>query len=218
MRVNSRNIALLTAFIGAASLGSAGADEVVRTLDRQVSAADADSIHLDFPVGEVRIDGGAGRQVRVQLTLECDSKSDSRCVSTARGLELISSTVDDRLHIGLKGWPKAGTRGLEAHFVVTLPRDLPLRAELGVGELKIAGMESDVDADLGVGEVGVKMAASAVRSVTMDSGIGEATLTANGHRWESAGLFTKEIDWNKGDGKAEVTVDCGVGEAQVRLE
>lgn len=218
MKANLRKIALLTAFIGAASFGSASADEVVRTLDRQVSAADADSIHLDFPVGEVRVEGGAGRQVRVQLSLECDSKSDSRCVKTARGLELISSTVDDRLHVGLKGWPKAGTRGLEARFVVTLPRDLPLRAELGVGELKIVGMESDVDADLGVGEVGVRMAASAVGSVKMDSGIGEATLTANGHRWESSGLFTKEIDWSEGRGKAEVTVDCGVGEAQVRLE
>ncbi len=218
MRPNVKKIVLLTAFIGAASLGSGGADEVVRTLDRQVSAADADSIHLDFPIGAVRVEGDAGRQVRVQLTVECDSKSSSRCVQTARGLELVSSTVDGRLHIGLKGWPKAGTKGLDARFAVTLPRDLPLHAELGVGELKIAGMESDVDADLGVGEVGVKMAASAVGSVKLDSGIGETSLTADGRRWESSGLFTKEIDWSEGHGRAEVRVDCGVGEVQVRLE
>lgn len=218
MRATLRKTVLLSAILGVASLGSAHADEIVRTLDRQVSAADADSIHLDFPVGAVRVEGGAGRQVRVQLSLECDSKGDARCVKTARGLELVSSTSGDRLHIGLKGWPKGGTTGLEARFVVTLPRDLPLRAELGVGELKIAGMASDVDADLGVGEVGVKMATSAVGSVKLDSGIGEATLTANGHRWESAGLFTKEIDWSEGSGRAAVTVDCGVGEAQVRLE
>lgn len=210
----------LALLVSAALLGSlpAAADEVVRTLDRQLSAAGVSGIHLDFPVGTVRVDAGIGRQVRVQVRLECDSRSQTRCVDAAQGVEIISSTSSDRLHVGLKGWPKSGNRGLEARFIVTVPRDLPLKAELGVGEMRITGLESDLDADIGVGEINVRMPGSAVASVSVDTGIGEATLFSQGHRWESSGLFTHELDWHEGRGRAAVNVDCGVGEAQVRLD
>lgn len=210
----------LALLLGAALLGSlpAAADEVVRTLDRQFSAADMTGIHLDFPVGEVEVGAGTGRQVQVQVKLECDSSRQTRCVEAAKGIEVVAGRSADRLHVELKGWPKGGTRGLEAHFVVSVPRDLPLEAELGVGEMVISGLESDLNADLGVGEVTIRMAESAVASVNMDTGIGEANLYAQGHHWESAGLFTRELKWREGRGKAAINVDCGVGEAQVRLD
>jgi hypothetical protein len=210
----------LALLVGAALLGSlpAAADEVVRTIDRQLSAADVSGIHLDFPVGEMQVDAGTGRQVQVQVRLECDSKREARCMEAAKGIEIISSTSSDRLHIGLKGWPKAGTRGLEAHVVVSVPRDLALKAEMGVGEMRISGLESNVDANVGVGEISVKMAESAVASVSMDTGVGEANLFAQGRRWESSGLVSRELKWHEGHGKASINVDCGVGEAKVRLD
>jgi hypothetical protein len=210
----------LALLVGAALLGSlpAAADEVVRTLDRQLSANGVTGIHLDFPVGEMQVDAATGRQVQVQVKLECDSKRQSRCVEAAKAIEIISSTSSDRLHVGLKGWPKAGTRGLEAHVVVSVPRDLPLKAELGVGEMRISGLESDLDADIGVGEITVKMPESAVASVNVDTGVGEANLFARGHHWESSGLVSRELNWSEGRGKAAINVDCGVGEAEVRLD
>src|SRR6185436_3713400 len=116
------------------------------------AAADEAGIHLDFPVGELQVAAASGREVQVQVRLECDSKRQTRCVNAAGAVELTATTSGDRLHVGLMGWPKTGTRGLEAHVVVSVPRDLPLRAELGVGEMRISGLTSDVDADLGVGE------------------------------------------------------------------
>ena len=206
--------------LGVALLSSlpVAADEVVRTLDRQLSAANLAGVHLDFPVGEVQVDAGTGRQVQVQVRLECDSMRQARCVEAAKGIEIVSSTSGDSLHVGLKGWPKSGTRGLEAHYVVTVPRDLPLKAELGVGEMRISGLENDLNADLGVGEITVKMAESAVASVNVDTGVGEANLFANGKHWESSGLISRELKWREGRGKAAINVDCGVGEAQVRLD
>ncbi|MES1244649.1 MAG: hypothetical protein ABUT39_23785 [Acidobacteriota bacterium] len=210
----------LALLLGAALLGSlpAAADEVVRTIDRQFSAADLSNIHLDFPVGEVQVDAAAGRQVRVQLKLECDSARQTRCVEAAKGIDVVAGRSGDRLHVQLKGWPKSGTRGLEATYVVTVPRDLALKAELGVGEMRISGLENDLKADLGVGEVRVSMAESVVASVDVDTGIGEANLFAGGRHLESAGLISRELRWHDGHGKAEVNVDCGVGEAQVRLD
>ena len=210
----------LALLLGAALLGSlpAAADEIVRTLDRQLSAAEVSAIHLDFPVGEVQVDAGSGRQVQVQVKLECDSKRQTRCLEAAKAIEIVSSTSGGHLRVELKGWPKSGTRGLEAHYVVTVPRDLPLKAELGVGEMRIAGLENDLNADLGVGEVSVKMSESTVASVNVDTGVGDANLFAQGRHWESSGLISRELKWHEGRGKAAINVDCGVGEAEVRLD
>lgn len=215
-----KKIALLAgvALIGTLPAQPANADEIVRKLDRQVSAAGTSTVHLDFPVGEVRVAAASGRQVTVHLELECDSLRKTRCVESAKGVELTATTSDDRVRVAVKGWPKNGTKGLEARYVVSVPRDLALKADLGVGEMTITGMASDVTADLGVGEVDVTMAENAVGSVSLDTGVGEASLYAQGRHWESSGFVARELNWNKGRGKAEVRVDCGVGEAKVRLE
>jgi len=193
------------------------ADEVVRTLDRQVSAADASRIHLDFPVGDLEVEVGSGREVEIQVELECDSPRKTRCIEAAKKIEILVSS-GDKLKVELKNWPKSGDRGMEGNFRVTVPRDLPLNAELGVGAMTIKGMEADVVANLGVGDVLVVMPESAVGEVHVDTGVGDANLLAGKDRVEGSGFVGKELDWTKGSGKAEVEIDCGVGEARVRLE
>lgn len=209
----------LAPLVAAALLAAlpAAADEVVRTLDRQFSAADASRIHLDFPVGELKVEAGSGRQVEVHVDLQCDSPRKTRCVDAAKAVELVASS-GAKLHVELKGWPKSGTRGLEANVRVTVPRDLPLQAELGVGDMEISGLEADLSADLGVGDVTVTMSESAVAEVHVDTGVGDANLSAGGHNFEGSGFVGKELDWTKGSGRAEIRIDCGVGEAEVRLQ
>jgi hypothetical protein len=195
----------------------AAADEVVRTLERQVSAADASRIHLDFPVGELKVEVGSGREVEIHVELECDSPRKTRCIEAAKKVELDISS-GDRLTVELKGWPKSGDRGMEGNFRVTVPRDLPLHAELGVGNMTISGLEADLNANLGVGDMMVVMPESAVAEVHVDTGVGDAHLLAGGNSIEGSGFVGKELDWTKGSGKAEVEIDCGVGEARIRLE
>ena len=209
----------LIPFVAVALLAAlpAAADEVVRKLDRQVSAADASRIHLDFPVGDLEVEVGSGREVEIQVELECDSPRKTRCIEAAKKVELVVSS-GDKLKVELKGWPKSGDRGMEGNFRVTVPRDLPLNAELGVGAMTIKGLEADLNANLGVGDIMVVMPESAVAEVHVDTGVGDANLLAGGQSVEGKGFVGKELDWTKGSGKAEVEIDCGVGEARIRLE
>ena len=195
----------------------AAADEVVRTIERQVSAAQASRISLDFPVGELVVEAGSGREVEVHIELECDGWRKARCLEAAKKIELVSGSGGN-LKLELKGWPKSGNHGLEGNFRLTVPHDLPLNAELGVGEMRISGLEADLSANLGVGDVTVEMPESAVAEVHVDTGVGDASLSAGGERIAGSGFVGKELDWTKGSGKAEIEIDCGVGEAKVRLE
>jgi hypothetical protein len=215
-----KKTALMTAFIGLAVLlwaVPAGALEVVRTFKQQIPVGSAGKIHLDFPVGELRVEGSNGRQVDLDVQITCNHTS-SRCESAAKDLRLVYNAAGGQLEIKIKDWPHwGGTKGLNVVATIHVPRDLPLRTDLGVGSLTIQGIAADVTADLGVGEVHVNLPKEAIGSAAIDTGIGEASLVAGGRRYSSEGLITREIHWDKGTGHGRVKVDCGVGEIHVTL-
>jgi hypothetical protein len=147
------------------------------------------------------------------------SRAHARCAAAAKAVRLVYRVAGDTLRIEVKDWPRfTGGKGLQVVARVSVPRDLPLVANLGVGELRIKGLEADLDGDLGVGELRVELPRSAVRQVHLDTGIGEATLLAGGSRFSHGGLIARSVDWNDGPGKARVNLDCGVGEIDVTLK
>jgi len=195
----------------------ANADETVRSFQKSLPAAAGVTVGVEIPVGEVLIEGSDDRQVAFDVRLTCDERS-RRCAEMAKKVRVVYSTEGDRIHIEIKNWPKMSTKGLQARVKVSMPRDLVLNAELGVGKLEIHGIEADLDAEVGVGEVEVTASESAVASVSLDTGVGESSLRAGGRRYESSGLFTKELRWRQETGRAHLEVECGVGEVKVALK
>jgi hypothetical protein len=196
---------------------SAGAEEVVRSFRQQIPAEGLEKISIDFPVGEVTVEAWDGSQVDLDVKLACNHSITRRCADAAKAVRLVYDNSGDRLRVEVKDWPRFSTKGLHVLAHISVPRDLPLSTHLGVGELTVEGTASDLDVDLGVGEVNITLPKEAIRSVDLDTGIGEATLRAAGRHYESAGLFTRELRWDQGTGRAGVTVDCGVGEIDVTL-
>jgi hypothetical protein len=215
-----KRTALLASLIGLAVLLwalPASAKEVVRSFRQQIPVGSAGGIHLDFPVGELRVEGWDGRQVDLDVQIVCNHES-SRCEGAAKGLRLVYNAAGGRLDVKIKDWPHwGGTRGLNVNATIHVPRNLPLSTDLGVGSLTIQGIAADVTADLGVGEVHVNLPKEAIGSAAIDTGIGEASLSAGGRRYSSGGLITRQIHWDKGTGHGRVKVDCGVGEIHVTL-
>jgi hypothetical protein len=193
------------------------ADDVVRTLSQRYPTGGAQSVALDVPVGELIVNASDQDQVNVDVRLECDRGKD-RCADLAKNVKLVGSNRGDRLRVEIDGWPKGNHDGLEAHVRVSMPRGLALNADLGVGKLQVSGIEDDITADVGVGEISVTSPASAVRSVHLDSGVGDARLRASGKSLNGAGMVGKELDWDKGAGSAALKLDCGVGDIEVSLQ
>jgi hypothetical protein len=215
-----RKIAAFIIFLAAALLASipAAATEVVRSFRQQLPTGTADRIHLDFPVGEVRVEGWDNRQVDLDVQIACDHQNTERCRATAKRLRLVYNTDQGQLEIKIADWPSLGAvRGLHVIAILRVPRSLPLRADLGVGKLSINGTTGNLTADLGVGEVRVTLPKEAVASARVDTGVGDANLIAGGRHYESSGLVARKIFWDKGTGHARVKVDCGVGEIHVTL-
>src|SRR5215203_3605379 len=142
----------LTALMTAAALlwvvpaGAADTDEIVRSFRQQIPVGSADQVYLELPVGEVTVEAWDNPQVNLDVKVACNKKkSNSRCAKAAEGLRLVYNTSGDRLHVEVKNWPKfSGTKGLHVIATVNVPRNLPLRTELGVGELSVQGTAGDL--------------------------------------------------------------------------
>lgn len=193
-------------------------DQVVRTFTQSLPGTGVSTVSLDIPVGEVQVTAADRPDVQVEIRVLCDRSHLSSCTARAKKAQITAGRSADRISVRLTkghGW---GHRGLQVKAFITAPRRLAVITDLGVGKLQIDGFAGDVSADLGVGEVHVTAPETAVGSVSIDTGIGEGHLIAAGRHWSSEGLFTREIFWRDGTGDSRIKIDCGVGEARVRLD
>jgi len=193
--------------------------ESMRRLKINLASDDAEAVSLDVPVGEVEVEGTDGGQVVVRVELNCNRPVKERCRELARKVELSSRNSGSTLQVELDGWPKnLNNSGLSADVNVHMPRQLALRADLGVGEFEAIGLISDLSLDIGVGEATIRAREADVRRVNLEVGVGEAMLRVRDRDIEGSGFIGRDLAWSDGPGKADLKVDCGVGEVDVRLD
>ena len=199
----------------------ATADQDVRSEAAAYPSQDARLVSIEIPIGELRVVGTAGDTVEARLRVTCD-RDTRRCREDAARVHLRQRRTGATLEIEVIGL-NSGRRSASSptpHVEVRLPRHLALRAELGVGEVDVRGVEGDVEVEVGVGEARVHVRESAVAEVSLDVGVGDAELVPRpgGTRTSRFLFLGNEIDWREGSGSAMVAVEVGVGEANVRLQ
>lgn len=190
-----------------------------RVISESFDLTPGQQVRVDFPVGELRFTGVEGTRVAVEIEITCD-RGGSRCAEAMERVELQSDSTEARLLLEIEKEPKWNWDDLEMDAVIRLPAERALTVDMGVGSLDVEGMRGEVSLDLGVGEVEVTMSAASVGSVRLDAGVGETSLRLPEGRVDERRSFLigGEIRWDEGEGAADLWVDVGVGEVNVRLE
>jgi hypothetical protein len=214
MRRSPLPIALAWALL---PLSPAAADEPIRTLRQEVSLDGATAAQVKVGVGDVRVTGSRRGNASVTVDIRCSLSDRERCRERAGHIGLEIRRDGDWLVLAVEGFPRLGGGGLSADVAVELPAGLRFQADLGVGDVEVRGLESDVEVDVGVGDVTLELPAGKVRSVELDTGVGDAVLDVEGGRVTGAGLVAKGLDWSRGKGEAHVNVNSGVGDITVEL-
>lgn len=193
--------------------------ETVRTIRQTFAATGIERLELDLPVGEARILGEDRGDIQVLFELRCEPERE-RCADIARGVTLVSSTHGGRLGLDLRGFDDGPRKNLVLRGVVRVPAGADTRVEMGVGELEIEDLVGDVEAELGVGEMNLRLPFDAVRAVSLEAGIGETNLhlPTGRHTEERSHLVGGETDWRQGIGSSAIEAEVGVGEVNAHLE
>ncbi len=205
----------VTALVALAAAAPASAGQV-RTLQQVYAINQARSVRIEFDAGELRIEAVPGSKLRANVEASC-RHDDDECLERAERVRLAGSFEGQTFVLRVQGVPKLSHRGLELGAVFQVPRDLPLDVKMGAGDLEIRDLAEDVDVELGVGEVNLHLRNGDVGSVRMHVGVGDATLRQDGHTVEGSGWLGKKLHWTGGSGDGRVTVELGVGDAEVTL-
>ena len=199
--------------------GLVAADER-RTLTGTHPVEDGDTVRINFKIGELRVETKRVDEILVDLTLRCKGWGSSRCREELEEFELEFDSFGREVAVSIDGARKLRSRRLEMEGTIVVPQSSPLEIDMGIGDLDVYGAAEDVTVDMGIGEVTVWMPHDEVGSVSVDSGIGDASIRG-GDRSVRGGrsmLIGAEAELDDGPGDADIVVDLGIGDASVRLE
>jgi hypothetical protein len=198
-------------------LAAPAQSDTIRSFERSFDASDLQRLVLDIPVAEMEIEGTSSNRIEAEVTVECEWRK-RNCEELAEEIDLVSRKWGDELTLEVEGMKKWRSLGVSLDLRIRAPASLELELDVGVGDIEIYGFKNDVYVDIGVGEVDVEMDESRVRSVSLDTGLGEVQMSYTGGRLEAGGIFDNVLRWDEGSGPARLRLEAGVGEIDVRLK
>jgi hypothetical protein len=167
----------------------------------------------------VHIEGTRSDRIVAELRVKCDTGwGSSRCEERAEDVEIEHRARGGQTVIEIAAPSAWRSRGLHVELHLSMPSDMDLELDFGVGEASVRGLRGDVRVDMGIGEVDVRLDQSDVGTVRVGTTIGEASLRRrDGRRSQASGVFAGGLRWSDGPGAADVVVELNIGEATVTL-
>jgi len=175
-------------------------------------------VHLEFPVGELKVVPGEVSKVVFNIRVKCRGLSEGKCEDLANELVFTSDDHAGTLHMKLEEYPKWRSRGFSLQGELIVPKSLPVEIDMGVGDLDVTGIEGDLDIDLGVGDADIRTRRAATGDVDVAAGVGDASIVGADGNAQRSGFVGSHASWSGGEGHSSVRLKVGVGEAKVRLE
>ena len=191
-----------------------GLGELTKTFETQAGQ----KVRLQLPVADLRLDVADGNQVQADLLVSC--RWQQECADLLSEIELVSSSTAQRFVVELKGISQWQSARVEVEGTLIVPRSADLELEIGVGDIKVRGVEKDLRIDMGVGKVKIWQPAETAKDISLEVKVGEAAIlgAAEGVSDRRSFLVGSEVFWDQGQGEARVEVDVGVGEVSLWLE
>ena len=167
---------------------------------------------LDMDVGSAEVFATDEQEIRVEVVV---SNADSSWFSLWSSLELDDVELDVDLESKRITLKLNEQDDIKQEWKIYLPRQAAVNLNVGVGQVEVTNMESDVDIDLGVGHAQIKHSII-YSSVSLESGVGEVTVEDGGRALAIDRNFVRQAYYNEDNtGFGELSVNVGVGQIEV---
>lgn len=201
----------------------ASAAEVER-ISKDFSLEGLTGVHVESPVGAVRLIPQPRSKVSVEVILHCSGQF-YPCRDRVRQVNLESGSSGDELRLRLGGpgawWKTPKTWKLEVEIEVHYPEEAAVSVDLGEGDVELHGLAADACLEVGRGSVQVTVAQTRVGAVDLHVPKGRLWLRdAQGRQLGNPDNPFKEahtVRWSEGEGPVRLEVRVGKGDALVQL-
>lgn len=197
---------LLAAFI---SLPTVSVADNYKHISETLSAADIESLDIEFSVGELEVIVGDGDSIELEIELKAERSWLSWRRRKVEDIDVEIETRGDTLYLAIE------ENNLSQQWSLRVPAKLALEAELGVGDIRIENLANDLDVELGVGSVEVTTADTNYDSINASVGVGDVSLRGFGQSSDNERSFVSADAYYQGQGDYSIEIDLGVGDVEV---
>jgi len=199
--------ALTVSVIGTAYAHGNSEQEITRDID----VKGAQTLFLDAHVGTVKFTPSDDDQIHVYVKVSekgewgifKSSPQDAKLVVKRDGLKVTIMLNDD---------------DYGEEWEVKMPQMASLNVDLGVGEMRIKRINSNLTLDVGVGEAIVIGDASNYGSAKGQASVGAAAVRSeSGTKNTERAMVSEEVTWT-GSGEYAIDVEVGVGDVSIKLD
>ncbi len=181
------------------------------TKQYQFSTADIDRVDLEGAVGSLRVIHTDRPEVNVVLEIRQQDDGWFDDDVDLDSIELESGIHGSRLAL------EQTDEGVSIDWTVELPTVAETSIDFGVGKIDGEFGATELRANLGVGDIDVRLPLATVGNVDVSVGVGEASLHGAAHDAEQRAFVSHEVSGN-GNGSNDIDIEVGVGEARVELD
>lgn len=212
MKLLNRRLALISTVTGITLLTASAAAfaDSHKVLTKEIAVENISKLVLDAHVGSVKISESDDNLIHIYVKVsEKDGwslfKGDPENAALKieqRGQRITVSLNDDEY-------------GEE--WKLEIPQLKQVDADLGIGEMIIRDISTNLSVDVGVGDVNIYSAAQDFSSAKAETSVGGAAVHSDvGHVSQNRSMVSEEVSWI-GQGKYAIHVEVGVGEASIKL-
>ncbi|MDJ0653480.1 MAG: hypothetical protein QNJ40_04945 [Xanthomonadales bacterium] len=214
-------ILLLLCGINTACVIDARVKDTVIGPERQVAVPvnERSIVSVRIPAGDVDVLASDGEDLTAELVIRCASE-DSACARRLRDVSFVTrERRDGSISITLSRNSSTGYRDAEVQATIYVPKAAQLALDMTAGDLHVGPINACVEVDMGAGDVNVFARTSDYRSVDIDAGVGDASLSVDGRNFDAprSWLVGAQMEWRDGSGRCDMVVDLQAGDIDVRL-
>jgi len=206
-----RQLQLISALVLSLAATTAMAEDV-KVLEKVIDIKSFNKLILEVPVGEINVKVAKGSDISLVVELEPDEDWLGRS-SDLSDAEI--SVRDDGSTLKLKV-DLEDDDDVQQSWTVTMPAAMAVSLNLGVGSVEIDDLASDINVDLGVGEIDIGVDTSLFDSIKLDAGVGDTSIKGGKGRYDRDQVLVTSSSQLHGSGKKALEANVGVGDIEVR--
>lgn len=205
---------LMILALGVACLAAlpALADEDRVSREYRFDVSDIEEIEIRASVGSVDIVPTDGDEIELFLQIEGQKNgwffkngrkdvSEVELESDVRGGRLVLEQTED---------------DTQTEWTIRMPQVARTRITLGVGEVKAELMATELVLEVGVGNIDVDFPEDEAGDIDADAGVGDVGIHG-AHEVEESSAFVSQSVRARGNGNHDIRIEVGVGDVDLRL-
>ena len=171
---------------------------------------DIDTVVFSNSVGRFEIVPSDSKEMRITVEIEANEHGFFRRGVDVDDMDIKVKERGDTLYL------EFDEKHVSAEWLVEMPAVERTSVEMGVGEVRLEIGATELDVDLGVGDINVYAPENAVGRINLDVGVGDAKVRG-GEVIRKESAFISQSIRAEGKGSNRMSVDVGVGDISVRL-